>query len=301
MRGHKPGILTVGPGNDLEARPASISHPRTTRSSKVRDSAKAYYDQGVELWLHRRFDEAVAAYRHAIRIKPNYFEAYSSLCFVLCVQGQTQEGIQACKQAIRINPNYFEAYSNLGFAYGLLNQYANAVEAYSQAIRITPDDTKVHHRLANAYLDLKRYRETIKECKLVIRLEPEYPDSWDVYYVLGQAYEGLDQPIDALGAYKQSIGANPFYDTYYRLGNVYFDLYKYKEAADSYKQAIRLQPDLGFSFSSAYFNLGLAYLNLGEKGLALEQYRVLKTIDELGARELFNLINASPSSRSRLP
>ena len=96
---------------------------------------------------------------------------------------------------------------------------------------------------------------------------------------------------------KQSIKAHPFYDTYYRLGNIYFDLYKCKEAVTFYKPSIILQPN----HSWAHFNLALAYLNLGERGLALEQHKALKALDELDARDLFNLINASPPSRSPLP
>jgi len=39
----------------------------------------------------------------------------------------------------------------------------------------------------------------------------------------------------------------------------------------------------------AHFNLGASYLINGDKGSALEEYKILKTLDVDKANELFNL------------
>ena len=54
----------------------------------------------------------------------------------------------------------------------------------------------------------------------------------------------------------------------------------------SFKQAIKINPD----FADAHYNLGLAYLLLNDRGSALEQYKILKSLDSELANELFNLI-----------
>ncbi|MBP1696041.1 MAG: hypothetical protein H6Q41_1229, partial [Deltaproteobacteria bacterium] len=59
-----------------------------------------------------------------------------------------------------------------------------------------------------------------------------------------------------------------------------------EEAMDSYKQAIRLKPSL----AEAHLNLGMAYLRLGDKGSAIEEYKILKELDKVLANRLFNLI-----------
>jgi hypothetical protein len=41
----------------------------------------------------------------------------------------------------------------------------------------------------------------------------------------------------------------------------------------------------------AHYNLGLAYLITGDKGSALEEYKILKTLNAELANKLFNLIN----------
>jgi len=61
---------------------------------------------------------------------------------------------------------------------------------------------------------------------------------------------------------------------------------KIKEAIESYKQAIRIKPD----YAKAHYNLGVTYLVIGDKGSALDEYKILKTLDAEQANKLFNLI-----------
>jgi tetratricopeptide (TPR) repeat protein len=62
---------------------------------------------------------------------------------------------------------------------------------------------------------------------------------------------------------------------------------KYDAAVRAYKQAIQLKPD----FAEAYHNLAVAYLELGNRNLALEQYGKLKAIDKDKAEKLLDVIN----------
>jgi tetratricopeptide (TPR) repeat protein len=61
----------------------------------------------------------------------------------------------------------------------------------------------------------------------------------------------------------------------------------YEEAIESFKQAIRIDPD----DAKVHISLGLAYFGLKDRGSALEQYTILKTLDTEMANELFNKIN----------
>ncbi len=59
-----------------------------------------------------------------------------------------------------------------------------------------------------------------------------------------------------------------------------------KEAIASYKQAIRINPDN----ADAHICLGLAYILLNDGGSALDQYKILKSLDPELANKLFNMI-----------
>ena len=41
----------------------------------------------------------------------------------------------------------------------------------------------------------------------------------------------------------------------------------------------------------AHYNLGVVYLETGDKSSAIEEYKILKTLDPELANKLFNLIN----------
>ena len=55
---------------------------------------------------------------------------------------------------------------------------------------------------------------------------------------------------------------------------------------EAFKQAIHLQPD----FAEAHYNLGIIFLFLGDKGSALDEYKILKDLNQEKADELFKAI-----------
>ena len=57
---------------------------------------------------------------------------------------------------------------------------------------------------------------------------------------------------------------------------------KIKEAAEAFRQAIKLKP----GFADAHYNLGLVYLNLGDKTAATEECETLKKLDPVQATKL---------------
>ncbi len=73
---------------------------------------------------------------------------------------------------------------------------------------------------------------------------------------------------------------------WFYLGYYYGEAGMYKEAIEAYKQAIRIKPDL----AEAHFGLGSTYLLFKDKSSALEEYKILKTLNPEMANKLFNYI-----------
>lgn len=69
---------------------------------------------------------------------------------------------------------------------------------------------------------------------------------------------------------------------YYNKGRACEKIGDYKKAAEAYKTAINKSPNL----ASAYYNLGLLYLNLGNRKAAMDQYSILKGIPGKPAAEM---------------
>jgi len=247
--------------------------------------ADAWFQVGYCYGKLGRHQNAVEALKQAIKSKPDLVEAHYNLGFAYDELGRYQDAIESYKQAIRINPDLAKAYCNLGFAYGKLGRYQEEIEACKQAIRIKPDDAKAHNNLGKTYGELGRWQEAIEAFKQAIRIKP---DDADAYCNLGVAYGKLGCHQDAVEALKQAIRINPDDAVaHYNLGNAYLQLDRGQEVIDAYKQAIRIKPD----YADAHYNLGVIYcLITSDKGSALEEYKILKTLDAEQANKLFNLI-----------
>ena len=63
-----------------------------------------------------RLDEAVAAYRRALELKPDFAEAHNNLGGVLRCQGSFEAAVACYRRAVQLRPGYAEAHHNLAIA-----------------------------------------------------------------------------------------------------------------------------------------------------------------------------------------
>jgi tetratricopeptide (TPR) repeat protein len=100
-------------------------------------------------------------------------------------------------------------------------------------------------------------------------------------FIRGRAWQ------NAVTWLKQAIKIQPdFYEAYYLLGEAYIELGRLEEAIETLDRAIQLRPD----DSTAHFKLGLAYIARHDWNSALGQYRSLRTLDRVVAKQLFDKI-----------
>ena len=116
----------------------------------------------------------MAAYNHAIRLKPVFAEAHSNLGNVLKDLGRLDDAIAAYNNAIQLKPDFAEAHSNLGNALQDLGRLDEAVAAYNQAIRFKPDFAEAHSNLGNALKNLGRLDDAIAAHNSAIFHQPDY-------------------------------------------------------------------------------------------------------------------------------
>jgi outer membrane protein OmpA-like peptidoglycan-associated protein len=87
---------------------------------------------------------------------------------------------------------------------------------------------------------------------------------------------------DALTHFKQAISADKgFFEAYLLTGDVYFEMKDYRNAAGFYQKAVSIDTDL---FPMVWFNMGNAWMALGEYEKARSSYLTLKEHPKVSAR-----------------
>lgn len=98
----------------------------------------------------KRTDDA-ESYKRAAALKPHHF-IYYSLSEVYTRLGRHEEAVAALKESVRLKPEFFEGHYELGTVYVKLGRHAEALEAFREAARVKPRDVDSNFRLGVEYL-----------------------------------------------------------------------------------------------------------------------------------------------------
>ncbi|MBI3812891.1 MAG: tetratricopeptide repeat protein [Nitrospinae bacterium] len=103
---------------------------------------------GVEYFKNNLFDKAEKHFNQAIKLKPEFVEAYYNLGLVLAIQGRIEEAIVRFNEAIKLKPDYSEAHQNLGVALESQGKLEKAFEHYNEAVKFKPNNVEALNNLA---------------------------------------------------------------------------------------------------------------------------------------------------------
>ena len=153
--------------------------------------------QGVSNSGLHKYDAAIGSYKQALKIKPDYSEAYYNMGNAQKEKGELDTAMDSYKQAIKIKPNYTEAHTNLGIALREKGEPDAAIESYKKAIKIKPDYAKVYANMGSALIDKGELDAAIDSYKQAIKIKPDFAVA---YSNMGNALKGVkfSKPISEL-------------------------------------------------------------------------------------------------------
>lgn len=213
---------------------------------ETRDEIEAM-KRGTHPQIQSVLKNAIEAYRTAVRIKPNYGEAYNELGEACQRIGQFEEAIQAFKQAIVLGgKDYFstphrnlaEAYHGLGKQNFADGHYIQAIECYHSAMMVDSSYDAVYYDLAVANDEAGCYELAIlwyeRSAPSRIRIvKPSYEPTIRWYTDIRCSYHHLD--------------------LYYRMGKACHRLGRYQDAVEVYEKAIDLQIAIVDAYNEACY------------------------------------------------
>ena len=249
-----------------------------------RSAAQTLYSQGLGILSRDDYARAVTFFEKAAEIDPNYAEAWYQAGFCYGMLGRHNEALKASRNAAKLRPNWSETFVNIGASSYALGQFKEAVDAYRTATRLDESNPETQYALGLSLGKSNRTDEEILAYKRAVALKPDHANAMEK---LGAAFFKQKRYAEAAQSFEQLKTYKPDAKTYNYLGESYLETGKTQESLDAFNNAVGYNPD----FDKARYNLGRAYLKLGDRDSANVQYEILKNSKSDWADRLYVLIN----------
>lgn len=142
--------------------------------------AAVHYNLGVELKDKGDLDGAIAEYRTAIRLDPDFASAHYNLGVALTHKGDLDGTIAEYRTAIRLYPDDAYAHNNLGATLEEKGDLDGGIREYREALHLKPDDAIAHNNLANALMQKGDLLAALDEVEKARKLDPKNPSIAEV-------------------------------------------------------------------------------------------------------------------------
>ncbi len=226
-------------------------------------------------WLEiLRFAEAGLAARQS----PDMY------CFVghaLTKLGRLDEALAFYRTAIGLQPDYADAHAKLGFALSENGRLDEAIVAYRRVIELKPADSSAHGRLSVALMAAGQTQEAEKSYQKLLDLVPKSPaDHNELAWLLATCPEPkFRSPKHAVGLARKAVELVPSEGSFWNtLGVTHYRNGEWKDAIDALKKSKELLKGRQFSFNA--FFLAMANWQLDNKDEARKWYaQAVKSMD----------------------
>jgi TonB family protein len=269
------GTLTFNFQSDTPVRVADDSDETDIEAAKKfveanPYSAEAHSALGEAYADEKQYEEAIGAFKHALRLKPDYEKACLELGTAYNHLERYDEEISVYKDSLVYHPNSMDVLERLANALGGRKRYAEAVDIQKLIVQQKPEDAEAHYSLGWFYYNSNRIDETLAEYSLAVHLNPNLAAA---YHSIGWVNYELKRYEEAIAAYSRAVSIKPQYRqsarVYRELGAVYAELKRYDEATQAVHHAIELNPQ----YADAYATLGWIYHDLNRFDEAVEVFK----------------------------
>ena len=155
----------------------------------------------------------------------------------LILQGRYEEALVAEEAALGLAPALPDAHSYRGSALLQLGRVNEALASYDKVVKLAPNAAVAHYNRANALQRLRRYDEALPSLKRALRLQPRYTDALSLTGIVLQA---MGDTPSALEHYDAAIRINPnAADAHYNKGLALLTAGEFTHAWEHYEWRLR--------------------------------------------------------------
>jgi len=237
------------------------------------DEAEPYRLRGLEYAFQKKYNQAIADYKKALKKKPNDAVVHRNLGDAYDDIGDLDEAIKEYNEAIKINPKYAGAYSDRGYVYDKKGAEKKALEDYNKAIKIDPKYATAFHNRGILYGNKGEFYRAFENLNKAVELDPK-----EVAHLSNRGFLYLmNGDMDkALADYTEAIKLDP--QNAYAIclrGLIYSNDGDHDKAIEYCTKAIEVDSN----DVAIFIVCGLAYLNKGEQEKAIKNFNMAIDLD----------------------
>jgi tetratricopeptide (TPR) repeat protein len=175
------------------------------------------------------------------QIQRDEFEKLITDAYNLYVQKKYDEALAICAKAAQMRPNDNRPYAISGLVYMGQWKMKSASEALAKAITLSPQNPRLYYVKAVADRNRNAKEESIAAARKAIELDPKYAEA---FAILGESLAiGSSESGEAIAAFREAIKLKPELFSAYRELGMHLSVAKDEKSAEEiYRKAMELDP-----------------------------------------------------------
>lgn len=138
-------------------------------------------EQGNNFYFGKNYQRAIESYSRAIKLNPNFAEAFNNRGNSYFQLQQYQKAQQDLQVAANLNKFDARIFNNLGSAYLLQNSYQAAIQEYTHAINLNPNFFMAYYNRALAYCYAENFQAALPDIQRAMSLNPSSLEAQNLY------------------------------------------------------------------------------------------------------------------------
>ena len=202
-----------------------------------------YYNAGVASDLLMQADRAIALYRHALEVRPDYSEALNNLGIALATAGRYDDAAEVYRTLLELRgaPDRHMAHCNLGLVYHYLGRLDDAIESFRAAIALEPSFSVAYCNLGNAYYGKGWTERATEMYRLAIEHDPNNVLAYNALGSFGEETAPVSKAV--VSEYENYLDIHPWSAlVYYNLGVALAARGNSAEALAQFDKALLMEP-----------------------------------------------------------
>ncbi len=252
--------------------PIYVNTPRSPQSRDQYRLAEQEYKRG-------NWDAYIASMEQILILEPDSADIYYLIGEAYRFKGDSANALASYKEAKNLDPNFSAPYLGEARVRLMRDPGYDAEDLLTEAIDLDPNYGEAYFERAKFLISHKKAEAAIVDLNRASALMPNSPD---VYLAYASAYLALDENASALEAAEKALSMDitslPVYEM---LGRLYLENGQYQRSVETLEVYLVYEPEDALALA----RLGQAYYEIGEYESAVNALDRATTINRTGLRK----------------